>query len=102
MARQVAWSPEALEDLESIAEYIARDSRAYASAVATRILKLARDLSHAPYIGRMVPEVDDPNIRERFAYSYRLIYWIRETRITIVAVIHGKRSFESFRERLDA
>lgn len=31
---KVAWSPEAIEDLESIAEYIGRDSEFYARAVA--------------------------------------------------------------------
>lgn len=32
MADQVKWSPEALEDVESIAEYISRDSEFYARA----------------------------------------------------------------------
>jgi len=30
MARKVRWSPEAVEDIESIAEYISRDSEYYA------------------------------------------------------------------------
>ena len=30
---KVVWSPEAIEDLESIAEYISRDSEFYAQAV---------------------------------------------------------------------
>jgi plasmid stabilization system protein ParE len=35
MDLEVEWSPEATEDLESIAEYIARDSEYYARAVVT-------------------------------------------------------------------
>ena len=35
----VEWSPEAIEDLESIAEYIARDSDFYARAVVSKVLK---------------------------------------------------------------
>ncbi len=37
MDLEVKWSPEASEDLESIAEYIARDSEYYARAVVTEI-----------------------------------------------------------------
>ena len=33
MARQLRWSPEAIEDVESIANYIERDSGYYARAV---------------------------------------------------------------------
>lgn len=39
----VIWSPEAIEDLESIAEYISRDSEFYARAVVTKIVEVARD-----------------------------------------------------------
>jgi plasmid stabilization system protein ParE len=34
MARSVVWTNEAVSDLEAIAEYIARDSAAYAAVVA--------------------------------------------------------------------
>jgi hypothetical protein len=36
MAHKVVWSPEALEDIQGIADYIARDSRSYAAAVVQR------------------------------------------------------------------
>ena len=38
MDLKVDWSPEAVEDLESIAEYIGRDSEFYARGVVTKIL----------------------------------------------------------------
>jgi plasmid stabilization system protein ParE len=38
-----------------------------------------------------VPEFDDANLRERFVYSYRIIYQIEEHNVTVAAVIHGKR-----------
>lgn len=47
-----------------------------------------------PKVGRVVPEIADDTVRERFVYSYRLIYRIRESDILIVAAIHGKRHFE--------
>ena len=91
MAYRVAWSPRAVDDLEAIAQYIAADSAAYAAAVVKTILHTASSLSQFPYSGRVVPEIADENIREWFAYSYRVIYRIEEEGITIAAVVHGRR-----------
>lgn len=92
MAGQVVvWSPEALEDVEAIADYIARDSAFYAGAVVEKMLAAAAALDQFPESGRVVPELNQPEIRERFVYSYRLIYRIEGARILVTAVIHGKR-----------
>lgn len=92
MADQVVvWSPEALEDAEAIAAYIARDSVFYAGAVVEKFLSVAAGLCHFPESGRVVPELGQPDLRERFVYSYRLIYRIEQERIVVVAVIHGRR-----------
>jgi len=101
MDLEVRWSPEAIEDLEAIAEYIARDSEYYSRAVVTQTLSASRDLGGFPLIGRIVPEINNENIRERFIYSYRLIYQIDSKRILIVAVIHGKRLLENITDRFE-
>ncbi|MFM1891899.1 MAG: hypothetical protein RLZ44_976 [Pseudomonadota bacterium] len=101
MDRPVVWSPEALEDLSSIVEYIARDSRAYARAVASKILATTRSLPEQPYLGRAVPEVGVEAIRERFVYSYRLVYRVEEDIITVLAIIHGRRLLESVADRIE-
>lgn len=99
MDYKVDWSPEGVEDLESIAEYISRDSKFYANAVVTKIVNYAETLNEFPLIGKVVPELEDDNIRERLVYSYRLIYRMRKDKILIVAVIHGKRLLESISKR---
>ena len=91
MAYRVEWSPRAVEDLDAIAQYISGDSAAYAAAVVKTVLNTARNLSHFPLAGRVVPEIADESIREWFAYSYRVIYRIEEEGITIAAVVHGRR-----------
>ncbi len=96
---KVTWSPEAIEDLESITEYIGRDSEFYARAVATRIVEMARGIGSFPWIGRVVPELGDEKIRERLVYSYRVVYRVEENRILVVAVIHGKRLIENIADR---
>ena len=91
MAYKVAWSPRAADDLESIAEYIATDSSAYAAAVVTAILNVTRNLSRFPFAGRVVPEFGDDSIREKFVYSYRVIYRLENDRVVVATIVHGKR-----------
>ena len=98
---KIVWSPEAVEDLESIAAYISRDSQFYAKTVVSKIVETTNTLDQYPYLGRTVPELGKEDIRERFLYSYRLIYHIEEQRILIVAIIHGKRMIESVANRID-
>jgi toxin ParE1/3/4 len=102
MDYQIVWSPEALADVESIASYITRDSEAYARAVVEKILETARQVREFPFMGRMVPELGQETIRERFVYSYRLIYRLHNGTITIAAIIHGGRLFGLIRERFES
>jgi addiction module RelE/StbE family toxin len=96
----VSWSPEALADVDDIASYITRDSTFYAQGVVTKIIDCARKLADFPLAGRIVPELGDENVRERFVYSYRIIYRIQQHEVLIVAVVHGKRLLESIDARM--
>ena len=91
MAHRVTWSPRALSDLEAIAAYIAADSPSYAKAVVRRVISSTRTLARFPQSGRVVPEFGRNDIRELFAYSYRIIYQVHETGVVVAAVVHGKR-----------
>ena len=102
MARALAWSPGAIEDIESIAAYIERDSAWYAKAVASKIVETADTIPEFPELGRMVPEVEDPAIRERFAYSYRIIYRLESEQVLVAAVIHGSRLLQPFVQRIES
>jgi plasmid stabilization system protein ParE len=76
MDKRIVWSPEAIEDIEAISEYIVRDSEFYARAVVSKFFRVARNLSKFPKSGRIVPELKNEMIRECLVYSYRLIYQI--------------------------
>jgi plasmid stabilization system protein ParE len=101
MAQRLNWSREAIEDLNSIGEYIAKDSIFYARSVVRKVFTSAKQIPDAPQLGRIVPEIGDPKIRERFVYSYRLVYKVDESQILILAVIHGKRLLENIVERFN-
>jgi len=91
----VIWSIPARNDLKQIYDYIAKDSKYYATNVAQDMVSKAESLSEFPEIGRVVPEIGDENVRELIIYSYRLIYEVVPNGVQILAIIHGKRDFSS-------
>lgn len=93
----VNWSFPAKNDLRRIYDYIANDSKFYAKRLVETIVEKTEILDKFSKVGRVVPEIEDDNIREIFIYSYRVIYEISSTNIEILAVIHGRRDFPSMR-----
>lgn len=89
----VKWSKPAELDLKQIHDYIARDSKFYAQKVLIEIVEKSEILNSFPEIGRVVPEIEDPQIRELLIYSYRLIYEVFPNKVEVLALIHGKRNF---------
>ena len=89
----VEWTDPAKQDLKLIHDYIARDSKYYAKKVSFEIVEKSEKINIFPEIGRSVPEIGDPKIRELIIYSYCLIYEILPHKIEILALIHGKRDF---------
>lgn len=51
MALEGAWSPEAVEDLESIGACIERDSPFYARAVIGRVVEVGQELAQHSNLG---------------------------------------------------
>lgn len=92
MAHSVIWSERALQDVESLAEYIARDSEAYARSVVRAIFDVGHRLQRFPFSGRVVPEVREATIREFRVYSYRVIYRTSAEAVTVIAVAHGRQN----------
>ncbi|UCN01519.1 type II toxin-antitoxin system RelE/ParE family toxin [Sulfurimonas sp. SWIR-19] len=99
MAFKLEWSEEALEDIESIATYIEKDSPTYAKSVVSKFFEKAEILQEFSELGRKVPETNDITIREIFIYSYRLIYKLNEDAILFIAVVHGKRLLENYHQQ---
>lgn len=44
-----------------------------------------------PGIGRVVPEIGEPTVREILRGMYRVIYRYRDERVEILTVFHGAR-----------
>ena len=90
---QVIWAPQAIEDVEAIRAYVARDSVHYADLVVERIVAAVTRLESHPLSGRVVPEVGDQSLREVIHGSYRIVYRLKPDVAEIVTVFHGARLF---------
>ena len=90
----VIWTEPAIEDLHNIFSYIALESRFYAQKVVDEIIEKAESIVPFPEMGRVVPELQDENIREVFVYSYRIVYELVTDTVQINAIIHGRRDLE--------
>jgi len=98
MDYRVTWTPQAKADLKSIGDYIARDSKVYASNFVKKLRQAARALRYFPKRGRVVPEYEDPEVRQILLRKYRIIYRVKESSVEIVRIIHGARDLKTAME----
>lgn len=90
----VKWSDHARADLRHIHDFIAVDSKHYAKTVTQAIVDKTLRLSELPQIGKIVPELDDENIRELHLYSYRILYEVKAEHTYVLAVVHKRQDFQ--------
>ena len=85
-------SPEALDDLEEIWRYIARDSVETANRVQDELFDTFERLAKEPALGHPRPEVTHKNLRFWVVYSYLVVFKPGTEPLQIFAVIHGARN----------
>ena len=90
---RIVWTDPAVSDLDSIHEYIARDSEVYADSVLSEIFDAVDRLEFFSESGRSVPELDEQRTREIIVGSYRVMYDMQDDVIRILTVLHGARKF---------
>lgn len=87
------WSPRALDQIDALADYIAKSSGAYPTVVVRRIFDRTQSLPDQPGQGRRVSEYEGSlEIREVFVHRWRVMHLVSEAEALVVAVIHGART----------
>ena len=86
---KIRWTHEALERLREIDRFISRDSPTRASQFIRQIIEQAGPLAQNPRLGRIVPEISNPEIRELIFKNYRIVYRIFPESIDILTVFEG-------------
>ena len=88
----IVWTELSIQDLREIFDFIAADSNRYAIITVDKIYKRALSIAASPYIGRVVPEIEEMTIREIIVGTYRVIYRIKnEEQVDILRVYHSAR-----------
>ena len=90
----IVWTDFALEDLRSIYDYIARDSKVYADKYVDKLIARVDQLEANPKSGRVVPEIKKDEIRELIEGNYRLVYRYLGDTLTILRVHHAARQLK--------
>lgn len=88
---KIFWSPLAVERLENIYEFIAKENISAAQNLIENIFNRIETLSENSERGRKIPEVNRENIREVFEGEYRIIYRIVDKNIFILTIRNFKQ-----------
>ena len=91
-------TPEALADIDSIMEYLKRESPKTAQRFDTRLHEVFRSIEEHPSAGRRTnkPQLRLVNTRP---YPYLVFYRLRRADVVVLAVRHGARNPRSMPAR---
>jgi len=87
----VRWTEQAVEDVRSIRQFIERDSPRYARLVAERLYESVTRIESFPESGRIVPELNRPDVRELLVGEYRIVYRLRRDAAVISTIFRSSR-----------
>lgn len=92
---KIKWTEKASSHLQTIHEYIAKDSKTYATRFIKSLIRATVKLERMPYIGRTVPELENYGFREVIYQNYRIVYRIIHGEdIEILVILHCARNFK--------
>ncbi len=88
---KLIWSPLSIQRVQEISDYIAEDNINAANKWIDDIFDKVVILKSNPEIGRIVPEIGLPDVRELIFGNYRIIYFVSKKQISILTVSHFKQ-----------
>ena len=103
MGCAVIITPQATEDLGGIVRRIATDSPERARSFGHALLDQALSIGPFPEMGRVVPEANDPAVREVIHDPYRIIYEVYRDRgvVYVLRFWHAARGEPEFTKTHD-
>jgi len=89
--RKLKWAGAAKSDLKGIKQYIAQFAPRVATSYVRRIRERCLKLKSLPFAAPIVEEFQNERIRETYYGSYRILYHVDDSAVTILRVFHGAR-----------
>lgn len=95
---KINWTENASINLESIFNYLAKDSSIFATNFVLYLINSASILENYPKSGRIVPELNRKEIREIIRKNYRIVYQLLNPTndIEIIAICHSTQDMTNF------
>jgi len=84
----------AREEMASMVEYVSIDSPRSARKIIRTINDRLKMLRSFPRLGRIIPEIGDPTLREIIVDPYRILYRFRKGKVEVLRALHGRRFFD--------
>jgi toxin ParE1/3/4 len=92
---KLLWTEQSLVRLKTVKSYLTRQaSEKVATAYIKKLIKRAEALIEFPEMGRSVPEINSPHIRELIEGHYRIVYRLTQEKIEILTVFEGHKGLE--------
>jgi toxin ParE1/3/4 len=91
---KLVWSPLALERVTHFALFIAEERPQTAEQWVEEIFAAVERLKRFPLSGRSVPEANRLDLREVLHGSFRVIYRVEETQVSVLTVRHTREELE--------
>lgn len=92
---KVVLTTEAIDDLERIGDYIARDNPARAASFVQKLIEKARLLGEMPQGFPVVPRYAHLGVRRCAHNNYLIFYRVEEDRVSIIHILHGARDVDA-------
>lgn len=88
---KIFWTKEAINNLLEIEDFISQNNPERAAEFTDYLIDQAEYLKTTPNMGRIVPEISNPDIRELIVKNYRIVYKEINNEIHIVTVFESHR-----------
>ena len=89
---EITWDEYALENIQEIYDFIAKDSIHYAEIQINKLVERIEVLKTFPLSGKIVPEFGIDSVRELVEGNYRIMYELfSEDSIGILTIHHSAR-----------
>lgn len=92
---QLIFSPQAVDELQSIYKYIKRNSPLNALRVRDKIVNQSEKLLINPTAGRVVINAHSFTVRQIMVYRYRIFNKLDGENIQIISIFHSSRLMDN-------
>lgn len=94
---EIVWSDPALADLDAIADFIALEDPAAASALVRHVLSHVEQLAAHPASGSRPPELPRSRYRQIVEPPCRVFYRHDDSRVVVLHVMHSRQRLRTGR-----